>query len=63
MDHWVRVVANKSLGAYETIEGPTSIPDPDWSSLPPYKELQRIGFHHDVIDRLDHPVVKRLHGR
>jgi hypothetical protein len=63
MHHWVRVVANKSLGAYETIEGPASIPDPDWSNLPPYKELQRIGFRHDVVDRLDHPVVKRLQGR
>lgn len=63
MTCWVRVVANKSLGAYETIEGSKVIPDPQWPDLPPFKELQRTGFRDRLVDSLDHPVVKRLQNR
>ena len=31
---WVRVVANKSLGAYEIYETQSVIPDPSWPELP-----------------------------
>jgi hypothetical protein len=58
---WVRVQANMSLGAYEIIEAPASIPDPEWPDLP-FQELLRIGFKDKLVDRLDHPVVKRLRG-
>jgi hypothetical protein len=62
MFSWIRVVANKSLGAYETIEGPKTIPAPEWPDLLPLKELLRIAFRDRLVDSLDHPAVKRLQG-
>jgi hypothetical protein len=58
---WVRVKANMSLGAYEIFEAEASIPDPEWPDVP-FQELLRIGFRDRLIDRLDHPVIKRLRG-
>jgi hypothetical protein len=62
MASWIRVVSNKSLGAYVTIEGPKTIPAPEWPDLLPLKELLRIAFRDRLVDSLDHPVVKRLQG-
>jgi hypothetical protein len=61
MRGWVRVMANMSLGAYEIFEAAASIPDPEWPALP-FQELLRIAFKDKLVDRLDHPVVKRLRG-
>jgi hypothetical protein len=61
MKHWVRVVANMSLGAYETLEALATIPDPEWPEIS-FGELIRIAFKGRVINNLDHPVVKRLRG-
>ena len=61
MRRWVRVKANLSLGAYETYEAEATIPDPEWPTLS-FLELLRIGFKDRLIDRLDHPVIKRLRG-
>ena len=58
---WVRVQAKMSLGAYEIFEAAASIPDPEWPDLP-FQELLRIAFKDKLVDRLDHPVVKRLRG-
>jgi hypothetical protein len=59
---WIRVMANKSLGAYGTIEGPKTIPAPEWPDLLPFKELLRIAFRDRLVDSLSHPVVKHLQG-
>jgi hypothetical protein len=61
MKRWVRVVANMSLGAYETLEALATIPDPEWPDIS-FGELIRIAFKGRVINNLDHPVVKRLRG-
>src|SRR5262249_49607313 len=61
MDKWVRVQANMDLGAYEMFEATGVIPDPDWPDLS-FLHLLRIAFRDRIVDRLDHPVVKRLHG-
>jgi hypothetical protein len=58
---WVRVVANLALGAYEIFEAQAIIPDPQWPEQP-FQELMRIAFKDKLVDRLDHPVVKRLRG-
>ena len=60
-DHWVRVKANRSLGAYDIFEPSASIPDPDWPDVP-FKELLRIGFRGRLVDRLDHPLIAKLRG-
>jgi hypothetical protein len=61
MRSWVRVQANMSLGAYEIFQAAASIPDPEWPDLP-FQELLRIAFKDKLVDRLDHPVVRRLRG-
>jgi hypothetical protein len=58
---WLRVKANMSLGAYEMTEAADTIPDPEWPELS-FQELLRIAFRDRLIDRLDHPVIKRLRG-
>jgi hypothetical protein len=61
MHHWIRVVANMSLGAYEIIEAPGQMPDPEWPSYS-FRDLLRIGFRDRIISSFDHPVLKRLRG-
>jgi hypothetical protein len=62
MGHWVRVVANMSLGAYEILEASSTIPDPEWPDIS-FQEIIRTAFKGGrVIDSLDHPVIKRLRG-
>jgi hypothetical protein len=60
MRRWVRVKANMSLGAYEVIEAATTA-EPEWPAVP-FQELLRIAFRDRLVDRLDHPVIKRLRG-
>jgi hypothetical protein len=61
MDRWVRVKANKALGAYEIFEASATIPDPEWPDVP-FQELLRIGFRDRLISSLDHPLISRLRG-
>jgi hypothetical protein len=58
---WVRVKANMSLGAYEMFEAEPLMAEPEWPDLT-YQELLKIAFRDRLIDRVDHPVIKRLHG-
>ena len=62
MQRWIRVVANMSLGAYEIIEAPGKIPDPEWPAEYKFQDLLRIGFRDRIISSFDHPVLKRLRG-
>jgi hypothetical protein len=61
MKKWLRVRANMDLGAYEMHEATGSIPDPEWPDLS-LPQLLRIAFRDRIVDRLDHPVIKRLQG-
>jgi hypothetical protein len=61
MDHWIRIMPNQSLGANEIYEATTTIPDPEWPDVS-FQELLRIGFRDRLVDRLDHPLIKRLRG-
>lgn len=61
VDRWVRVKANRSLGAYEIFLGSPSIPEPEWPQVT-FQELIRIGFKDRLIDRLDHPLIAKLRG-
>ena len=58
---WIRVKANMNLGAYDIFEAEGKIPEPEWPDLS-FQELLRIGFRDRMIDRVDHPVIRRLRG-
>jgi hypothetical protein len=61
IDRWVRVKANKSLGAYDIFEAVSTIAEPEWPAET-FQQLVRIGFRDRLIDRIDHPIVARLRG-
>jgi hypothetical protein len=57
MTSWIRVRANLDLGAYDI-----AIPEPEWPQLG-FWELIKIAFRDHLVDRIDHPVIKRLRGQ
>ena len=58
---WVRIKANKAIRGYEYLRRRSTIANPTWPDLP-FQELVRIAFRDRLVDRLDHPVIKRLRG-
>jgi hypothetical protein len=58
---WIRVVANKSLGAYEIYDTQSVIPDPTWPELS-FTEILKIAFRERTINSPDRPVIKQLRG-
>ena len=60
-EHWIRLVANRSLGAYDVYPASADWPDPNWTDYP-FQELLRIAFKDKYIQSMDHPVLKRLRG-
>jgi hypothetical protein len=58
---WVRVAANMALGAYDVFEARGQLGEPQWPEAA-FRDLLRIGFRDKLIDCLDHPVLRRLHG-
>jgi hypothetical protein len=61
MMHWVRVKANMSLGANDIYKAEGIISEPEWPTLG-FWDLIKIAFRDHLIDRIDHPVIKRLRG-
>jgi hypothetical protein len=61
MGKWVRVKANMALGAYEMFIAESVMVEPVWPDIS-FSEILRLAFRERVIDRLDHPVLKRLRG-
>jgi hypothetical protein len=58
---WVRVTANMALGAYDVFEDAEELTDPEWPQTP-FRELLSVAFRDKLIDRADHPVLRRLRG-
>jgi hypothetical protein len=58
---WVRLVPDMGLGAYRIYKAEGTLSDPVWPGKT-LKELLSIAFRDRIIDREDHPVVKRLRG-
>jgi hypothetical protein len=59
---WRRVIARKSANTYDLYEPEQSIPEPDWSALPPFLEMVESGFEDRMIQTVDHPVFRKLRG-
>lgn len=60
-DHWVRVVANMSLGAYEVSVASGNLPDPEWPDHS-FRKVLEIAFKGKYITDLDHPAIRGLRG-
>ena len=61
VESWVRVKANKNLGAYDAFEAAGSLGEPQWPELD-FWGLIKVAFKERLIDSMDHPVVQRLRG-
>lgn len=60
---WVKIKANKALGAYELFLAKGMLPDPVWPKEPKtLKDALNIAFKNKIIDDVDHPVLKQLRG-
>ncbi len=60
-DHWVRLVANKSISAYDINQATAALPDPVWPDTT-MEELIKVAFRGKIIDNPDHPVIRALQG-
>jgi hypothetical protein len=61
MTQWVRVKANKHLGAYEMFVAESVMTEPVWPEVS-FQGLIKLAFRDRLITELDHPVIKRLRG-
>ena len=50
------------LGANDIFRAEGIISEPDWRTLS-FWDLIKIAFRDHLIDRIDHPVIKRLRGQ
>ena len=58
----MRVKANMGVGAYEYFLASGTIPDPEWPAYT-FNELLRVAFGRErLVDRPDHPILKKLRG-
>lgn len=57
---WVRMAANRALGAYEIFTG-TMPAEPQWPDVT-FDELVQVAFKDHFIEDLNHPVLKGLRG-
>lgn len=62
LSRWVQVQARKAANTYDLITPHDPIPEPDWSSLPPFDEMLEIAFEDHVIASTDHPLIRKLQG-
>ena len=60
-EKWVRMAADKSLGAYRIYTAEGQLPDPIWPDKS-LEQLLEVAFRDRVIDSENHPVVRKLRG-
>ncbi len=61
MDSWVRVAANRPLGAYDVLEARADFPELEWPEIG-FKALLEVAFKDRFIRTPDHPVIRSLRG-
>jgi hypothetical protein len=59
---WVRMTANTSIQAYDVVEASGDLPEPVWPAES-MRDLLKTAFGERHIDKLDHPVLRRLRGQ
>lgn len=58
---WVRLVANRSVGAYDVMQAANLAEQPMWPDKT-FEQIVQIAFKGRVIDTVEHPILKRLRG-
>ncbi len=58
---WVRLVANRTVGAYDVYEAPAIAEEPIWPEKS-FKDILTLAFKDRLITSTEHPIVKRLRG-
>jgi hypothetical protein len=61
MKSWIRIIANRSLGAYEILQASGPLSEPEWPELA-FSEILAIAFRDRIVRDHRHPVIKRLRG-
>jgi hypothetical protein len=61
MEKWVRMVANRELGAYDVIVAKGNLTDPIWPDKT-MTELVSKAFRDRYVDSEDHPLLRELSG-
>ena len=59
--HWVKIIGNRDLGAYEIILARGNLGNPQWPDHS-FEDLIKLAFHDNLIKDIDHPVIKDLNG-
>lgn len=59
--HWVRLVANRQLGAYDVMEASGLADEPTWPEFD-FKKLLALAFKDRLISDLSHPIIRKLRG-
>lgn len=58
---WVKVVADKALGGYQTYIANGTLSEPDWPAHP-FPQLLEVAFRDHIVRDTEHPVIRRLLG-
>src|SRR5262249_5535464 len=61
MTKWVRMKANRDLGAYEIFEAESVMAEPVWSDFS-FQQLIKTAFRDRIIADTNHAVIRRLRG-
>ncbi len=59
---WVKLQSNRDLGAYEVYQGSDDLPAPEWPDYT-FQQILDVAFRNFRITDLEHPAIKRLHGK
>jgi hypothetical protein len=59
--HWVRMVGNKAIGAYDLYKAGDDLGAPEWPDKA-FNELCRLAFGKRYITSIDHDALKELRG-
>lgn len=58
MDAWIRIKANRALGAYEPFKASDQTTQPDWADLPgSFEGVLRIAAKDYLVDRPEHSII------
>ena len=59
---WIRMKSNRACGFYDIIEPEKIMPEPDWPDMS-FADMLQTAFNDDhLVERDDHPALRRLKG-